>query len=124
MRAQPELPATHSPAWVVQSWVSFATSVLATTLGIYCLPDGGWVKGFLAMGLLFTVGSSLSLAKTVRDLRALRGVAYVLGAAESPPACWLADHAPTRHAPEAFVNPHLRGGLPPEFCTPPSSVAV
>ena len=68
MRAQPQLAATHSPAWVVQSWVSFAVSVLATALGIYCLPDDGWVKGFLAMGLLFTVGASLSLAKTVRDL--------------------------------------------------------
>ena len=52
MRGQPELPAAHSPAWVVQSWVSFAVSTLATALGIYCLPDGGWVKGFLAMGLL------------------------------------------------------------------------
>jgi len=68
VRAQPELPAGHSAAWVVQSWLSFAISVTATALGIYCLPDGGWVKGFLAMGLLFTVGSSLSLAKTVRDL--------------------------------------------------------
>jgi hypothetical protein len=68
MRAQPELPSTHSPAWVVQSWLSFGISVLVTALGIYALPENGWVKGFLAMGLLFTVGSSLSLAKTVRDL--------------------------------------------------------
>jgi hypothetical protein len=68
MRAQPELPAAHSPAWVVQSWLSFAISITVTALGIYALPAGGWVKGFLAMGLLFTVGSSLSLAKTVRDL--------------------------------------------------------
>jgi len=68
MRQQPELPAGHSPAWVAQSWVSFMVSVAATALGIYCLPDDGWVKGFLAMGLLFTVGSSLSLAKTVRDM--------------------------------------------------------
>jgi len=68
MRAPPELPAGHSPAWVVQCWISFVASIGAMILGIYCLPDGGWVKGFLAMGLLFTVGSSLSLAKTVRDL--------------------------------------------------------
>jgi hypothetical protein len=68
MRGQPDLPAAHSPAWVVQSWLSFGVAILAMSLGIYALPDGGWVKGFLAMGLLFTVGSSLSLAKTVRDL--------------------------------------------------------
>jgi hypothetical protein len=68
MRGQPDLPAAHSPAWVVQSWLSFVVAILAMSLGIYALPDGGWVKGFLSMGLLFTVGSSLSLAKTVRDL--------------------------------------------------------
>ena len=52
MRGQPDLPAAHSPAWVVQSWLSFGVAILAMSLGIYALPDGGWVKGFLAMGLL------------------------------------------------------------------------
>ncbi len=46
----------------------FFIAVMATSIGIWALPDDGWVKGFLAMGLLFTVGASLSLAKTVRDL--------------------------------------------------------
>ena len=68
MRPQHETPAGHSAAWVAQSWISFVVSVAATSLGIYCLPADGWVKGFLAMGLLFTVGASLSLAKTVRDM--------------------------------------------------------
>src|SRR5678815_2328916 len=81
MRAQPELPAAHSSAWVVQSWLSFAISITATALGIYCLPDGGWGKGFLAPCLLFTVGPSLSLAKTVRDLHgAHRLTARIAGA--------------------------------------------
>jgi len=68
VRGQPDLAPAHSAAWVLQSWISFFAAVGAMALGIYCLPDGGWVKGFLAMGLLFTVGASLSLAKTVRDL--------------------------------------------------------
>ena len=41
---------------------------MATALGIWCLPVDPWVKGFMAMGLLFTIGSSLTLAKTVRDM--------------------------------------------------------
>jgi len=31
----------HSPAWVIQSWLSFFISVAAPALGIYCLPDDG-----------------------------------------------------------------------------------
>jgi Uncharacterized protein conserved in bacteria len=31
------------------------------------LPADLWVKGFLLMGLTFTVGSAFSLAKTLRD---------------------------------------------------------
>ena len=96
MRAQPELPAAHSPAWVVQSWLSFAVSVLATALGVYALPDGGWVKGFLAMGLLFTVGSSLSLAKTVRDLHDAHRL--TAGIDEARVTKLIAEHNPLKPA--------------------------
>lgn len=63
----PEVTATHSPAWVAQTWLSFALAVGTTTFGIWCLPVDGWVRAFMGMGLLFTVGSTFSLAKTVRD---------------------------------------------------------
>jgi hypothetical protein len=62
-----DLPASHSAAWVIQSWLSFALALFVTGLGIWALPVDLWVKGFMAMGLVFTVGSSLTLAKTVRD---------------------------------------------------------
>jgi len=62
-----ELPNGHSPAWVVQTWLSFALAVGVTALGIWALPVDVWIKGFMGMGLLFSVGSSLSLAKTIRD---------------------------------------------------------
>jgi hypothetical protein len=68
MRNNVNVPQAHSPAWVAQTWLSFAISVGVTTLGIWFLPDNGWIKGFLAMGLLFSVASTFSLAKTVRDL--------------------------------------------------------
>jgi len=96
MRGQPELPSAHSPAWVVQSWLSFAISVLATALGIYALPDDGWVKGFLAMGLLFTVGSSLSLAKTVRDLHDSHRLTARIG--EARVTKLIAEHDPLKPA--------------------------
>jgi hypothetical protein len=54
-------------AWVFQTWASFAISTVATVAGILYVPVDAWARGYLAMGLLFTVGSTLSLAKTVRD---------------------------------------------------------
>jgi len=63
--ANNEMP--HSTAWMAQTWISFAVSIGATAIGIMYLPVGFYVKGYLGMGLLFSVGSSLSLAKTVRD---------------------------------------------------------
>lgn len=62
------IPQMHSPAWVVQVWLSFAIAVGTTAFGIYFLPVEAWVKAFLSMGLLFSVGSTFSLAKTVRDV--------------------------------------------------------
>ena len=35
--------------------------------GIVWLPVDDWTRGFLAMGLLFTVSACFTLAKTVRD---------------------------------------------------------
>jgi hypothetical protein len=37
-------------------------------MGIWFLPVDGWMKAFLGMGVLFTVGSTFSLAKTMRDV--------------------------------------------------------
>ena len=59
---------THSPAWVAQVWISWTLAFGCMLLGIWFLPSDVWVKGFLAMGLVFSVGSSFSLAKTLRDV--------------------------------------------------------
>ncbi len=61
------VPQTHSAAWVAQVWISFVVSTGITLMGIWFLPTDLWIKAFLGMGLLFSVGSSLSLAKTLRD---------------------------------------------------------
>jgi len=56
-----------STAWLFYVKISFVLSVLALAIGIYCLPTALWVKGYMAMGVLFTVGTSITLSKTLRD---------------------------------------------------------
>lgn len=56
-----------TPAWIFQTWASFILSMTVTGIGIYYLPVDLWIRAFMAMGMLFTVASSFTLAKTVRD---------------------------------------------------------
>jgi hypothetical protein len=64
-----EHPTAHkdTSAWIFQTWASFALAFLTTATGILWLPVDNWVRGFLAMGLLSTVTSAFTLAKTIRD---------------------------------------------------------
>ncbi|MBD2343691.1 YiaA/YiaB family inner membrane protein [Anabaena subtropica] len=57
-----------SAAWVIQTWAAFVLSVSMTSFGIVNLPVDNWVKGFMSMGLAFSLGSTFTLAKTTRDL--------------------------------------------------------
>ncbi|NCO75844.1 MAG: hypothetical protein GW795_09365 [Cyanobacteria bacterium] len=59
---------SHSNAWVIQTWLSFIISISATSLGIIYLPVDIWIKGYMGMGLIFSVGSTVSLTKTQRDI--------------------------------------------------------
>jgi hypothetical protein len=60
---------TDTAAWILQVWLSFSLAASAMAFGIYHLPVDLWVKGFLAMGALFSVGSTFTLSKTIRDNR-------------------------------------------------------
>lgn len=72
---RPEHPSRQpQPRWVLQTQIAFATSLLSLGIGIACLPVGPWPRAFLALASLFTVSSSLSLAKTVRDQHESRNV--------------------------------------------------
>lgn len=57
----------HSQAWMIQTWLAFILAISATSIGILYLPVDNWVKGYMGMGLVFTVGSTISLTKTQRD---------------------------------------------------------
>ena len=70
--------APHSTAWVAQVWMSFAAALFAMLGGILFIPADLWVKGYLFMGLLFTIGSTMNLAKTVRDNHEAQKVSSVI----------------------------------------------
>jgi hypothetical protein len=54
-------------AWRFQVIAAFVIALGLTTLGVLYLPLTIWMKGYLMMGLYFTVSSSFGLAKTLRD---------------------------------------------------------
>jgi len=54
-------------AFFTQSVISFAVSLGVTIAGIGYLHESRWIRGFLALGLLYVVTSSFTLAKCVRD---------------------------------------------------------
>lgn len=67
-------PQKDSAAWIIQTWAAFILSISMTTVGIVNLPVDNWVKGFMGMGLAFSVGSTFTLAKTTRDLHEARKI--------------------------------------------------
>ena len=54
-------------AFYLQASISFGVSLTAMVVGIAYLPLGDWPRGFLALGMLYTVTSAFTLAKCVRD---------------------------------------------------------
>lgn len=56
-----------SAAWLFFVKITFAISLTAMGLGIFFSPCDLWVKGYMAMGTLFTVGASITMSKTLRD---------------------------------------------------------
>ncbi|MGD8863731.1 MAG: YiaA/YiaB family inner membrane protein [Myxococcales bacterium] len=60
-------PTHDTAAWRLQVVVAFLIALCLTTVGILYLPVDAWTKGYLAMGLYFTVSSAFGLAKTLRD---------------------------------------------------------
>lgn len=56
-----------TPAWVFFTQISFVMALVAMVGGIWILPVVLWIKGYLLMGLFFTVSSTITLSKTMRD---------------------------------------------------------
>ncbi|NJM99934.1 MAG: hypothetical protein HC800_24845 [Phormidesmis sp. RL_2_1] len=58
----------HSTGWIIQVWASLVISIGGTLVGITYAPINAWVRGYLAMGVMFSVGSAISVTKTTRDI--------------------------------------------------------
>jgi hypothetical protein len=56
-----------SPAWVFFVQVSFACALVGMLFGIWMMPAEVWIRGYMILGTLFLVGSTFTLAKTLRD---------------------------------------------------------
>jgi hypothetical protein len=66
----PKTPPPIAPttaAFYLQATISFAVSLFAVGMGIAYLPADPWTRSFLAIGVLYAVTSSFTLAKCVRD---------------------------------------------------------
>ncbi|SDX36735.1 hypothetical protein SAMN05421504_1021174 [Amycolatopsis xylanica] len=61
----PSSPTTT--AFYAQAGLSFGLALTAVTGGIVYLPVSGWVRAFLAVGMLYLVTSAFTLAKVIRD---------------------------------------------------------
>jgi hypothetical protein len=54
-------------AFYGQAVASFALAMIATAVGILRLDANAWVRGFLAIAVLYLVTSAFTLAKVIRD---------------------------------------------------------
>ncbi len=57
----------HTGAWRFQTWVSFLLAIGMMFTGIIMMEGDYWIKAYLSMGTIFTIGACFSLAKTIRD---------------------------------------------------------
>ncbi len=56
-----------SVSWILFTKMSFLVSLGAMVFGVVMLPLDLWAKGYLGMGLVFMVSSTISVSKTLRD---------------------------------------------------------
>lgn len=54
-------------AFHLQAVIAFGVALAAMAIALWQMPGDPWVRAFLALGLLFVVTSTFTLAKTVRD---------------------------------------------------------
>lgn len=57
----------HSSSWVSFSYVSFGSAAVMLAVGLYMMPLDLWGKGYLTMGILMLVQTTVNITKTLRD---------------------------------------------------------
>lgn len=71
-----EITSKPTSAFYVQAALSFGISMAAIVLGVFYLPVGGWIRAFLLVGVLYTITSTFTLAKCVRDMHESSSVVH------------------------------------------------
>jgi|SRR3954452_5265740 hypothetical protein len=87
-----EVQPKQTTAFYAQAAISFGTATMAMLIGIAYLPASGWMRGFLALGLLYVVTSTFTLAKCVRDQHEANRVVHRVDEARLEK--FLAEHNP------------------------------
>ena len=69
MSANTHIPTSgfNTAAWISFTYIQFAIALGMSAIGVWALPVDLVTKGYLVMAVVFTVGSTFTLAKTVRD---------------------------------------------------------
>lgn len=62
------LPA-NTAAWTFQCWASFVIALVILTRGIWLIQIDPWIRGFMMIACFFTIASTFTLSKTLRDNR-------------------------------------------------------
>lgn len=58
---------TNTSGWITFAYAQFGAAVFMTAVGLWAMPVDLMVKGYLMMSSVFLIGSTFTLAKTVRD---------------------------------------------------------
>ncbi|WP_232665691.1 YiaA/YiaB family inner membrane protein [Pseudonocardia sp. TRM90224] len=58
---------TSTFAFELQTMISFGVAMLAVAIALWNIPADPWIRGFMAVAVLYLVTSTFTLAKIVRD---------------------------------------------------------
>lgn len=84
----------NTTAFFVQACLAFGVALIGMLWAVCYLPVEPWARGFLGMGTLFLVSSTLTLAKVVRDNQENQAVHHRVDQARIDKI--LTDHDPFR----------------------------
>jgi hypothetical protein len=96
MPTKTDSAAKNTTAFAAQAAISFGASLFAMLVAVYFMEADPWIKGFLALGTLYLVTSTFTLAKVVRDMQEDNTTIHRLDAARLEKI--LAQHDPFKSA--------------------------
>jgi hypothetical protein len=96
MPTKTDSAAKNTTAFAAQAAISFGASLFAMLVAVYFMEADPWIKGFLALGTLYLVTSTFTLAKVVRDMQEDNTTIHRLDAARLERI--LAQHDPFKSA--------------------------